>query len=38
MTPAGNPEFLHCMSNVLDNDIQRQIVALGRLGWLLRAH
>jgi hypothetical protein len=36
LTPARNAEFLRRMSNVLGEDKQHQVVALGRLGWSLR--
>ena len=36
MTPAGNACSYASMSNVLDDEKQQQILALGRLGWTLR--
>jgi transposase len=36
LTPAGSPCSYAGMSNVLADDKQQQILALGRLGWTLR--
>jgi transposase len=36
LTPAGNACSYAGMSNVLDDEKQKQILALGRLGWTLR--
>jgi transposase len=36
LTPATNPGSLAAMSNVLGDNKQQQVLALGRLGWSLR--
>lgn len=36
LTPAGNACSYAGMSNVLDDQQQQQVLALGRLGWTLR--
>ena len=36
LTPAGNRGSFAAMSNVLGDNKQQQVLALGRLGWSLR--